>query len=88
MAAIQESGLLDGPWYLREYPHVVSSGLSPARHYLRHGAAAGLDPSPDFSTEDYLRRHPDLAADGENPLLHHLQRRTEQEPAGRTVTAR
>lgn len=88
VTAIHASGLLDGPWYLREYPHVVSSGLSPARHYVRHGAAAGLDPSPDFSTEDYLRRHPDVAARGDNPLLHHLQRRSEQDPAGRTVTAR
>jgi hypothetical protein len=73
VAALQASGLLDGPWYLRQHPHVVATGLSPAAHYLRHGAAAGLDPGPDFRTEDYLRRHPEVAASAENPLLHHLR---------------
>lgn len=88
VAALQASGILDGPWYLREYPQVVSTGLSPARHYLRHGAAAGLDPGPDFSTEDYLRHHPDVASRGENPVLHHLRGRADQDPAARSVTAR
>lgn len=75
VAALQKCELLDGPWYLRQYPHVVATGLSPAQHYLRQGAAAGLDPGPQFSTEDYLRRHPEVEASGENPLLHHLRDR-------------
>jgi hypothetical protein len=88
VATLQASALLDGPWYLREYPQVAATGLSPARHYLRHGADAKLDPGPSFSTEDYLQRHPELAASGENPLLHHLHGRSEQDPAEAIVTAR
>lgn len=42
------------------------------RHYLLHGARAGLDPSPEFSTEYYNRRYPDLLAMGAEPFGHYL----------------
>ena len=51
----------------------MATGLPPALHYLRHGAAEGLDPSPRFDTTQYLADHPDVAASGANPLLHHLR---------------
>jgi hypothetical protein len=69
---IRASNLFHGPWYLRHYPDAARSGLSPARHYLEIGAAAGHDPGPSFSTTEYLRVHPGLIEDGVNPLLHHL----------------
>jgi hypothetical protein len=62
----------NGPWYLRRHPAAAASGLPPAIHYLRHGAAAGFDPGPGFSTSRYLAEHPDVARAGVNPLLHHL----------------
>jgi hypothetical protein len=72
MTTLLGSDLFDGPWYLREYPDVARTGLSPALHYLRHGAAEGKDPGPRFSTARYLTRHPRLDPARDNPLLHHL----------------
>ncbi|MCD9154165.1 hypothetical protein [Aeromicrobium duanguangcaii] len=70
---LRASSLFDGAWYLRAYPDVVSTGLSPALHYLRHGAAEGKDPGPEFSTKRYLAKHPLVAQRRANPLLNHLR---------------
>ncbi|WP_241732806.1 hypothetical protein [Aeromicrobium phoceense] len=70
---LRASALFDGAWYLRAYPEVVTTGLSPALHYLRHGAAEGKDPGPDFSTRRYLAKHPLVARKKANPLLNHLR---------------
>lgn len=71
---LRSSDLFDPAWYLLAHPEVVDTGLDPARHYLRHGAADGWDPSPAFSTDGYLREHPDVAAAGTNPLVARLRR--------------
>jgi len=60
-------------WYVRHYPDAVSSGVHPALHYLRTGAARGYDPGPGFSTAAYLREHPWLEAT--NPLVHLARQR-------------
>lgn len=70
---LRASALFDGAWYLRSYPEVVSTGLSPALHYLRHGVAEGKDPGPEFSTRRYLGKHPLVARGKVNPLLNHLR---------------
>jgi hypothetical protein len=70
---IRESGLFDADWYLARHPEAAAAGLPPELHYLRHGAASGLPPSPEFDGADYLSRHRDVAASGANPLLHFLQ---------------
>lgn len=75
LTLINSSNLFRGPWYLRHYPEVVGSGMSPARHYLLVGAELGLDPGPKFRTQRYLDAHPDAAARGVNPLVHYLQSR-------------
>jgi hypothetical protein len=75
LAVLRESGLFDGAWYLRQYPEVARTGLSPALHYLRHGAAEGKEPNPEFSTQRYLAEHPRLSPDKDNPLLDSLSRR-------------
>jgi hypothetical protein len=67
---IRRSPLFDGAWYLMQYPDVVASGLSPALHYLRHGAALRRDPGPSFDARAYLRDHPELPRRA-NPLLHY-----------------
>lgn len=74
IAVLRSSDLFDGSWYLRQYPEVAGTGLSPALHYLRHGAAAGNDPGPKFDTESYRRLNPPVATSGANPLVHHLLR--------------
>ena len=70
---VRSSPLFDPVWYLGRHPEVLETGMSPAEHYVRLGAAEGLDPGPDFSTADYLRGHPEVAKSGENPLVHHLR---------------
>ncbi|MCL3816993.1 hypothetical protein [Aeromicrobium wangtongii] len=69
LAVLRSSQLMNAPWYLRRYPEVVSSGLSPALHYLRKGAAENKDPGPAFSTRKYRAQHLDLPA-GTNPVVH------------------
>lgn len=75
LATLRDSGLFDGGWYLRAYPEVARTGLSPALHYLRHGAAEGKEPNPDFSSHRYLLEHPRLSPTKDNPLLHYLSTR-------------
>jgi glycosyltransferase involved in cell wall biosynthesis len=70
---LEESALFDADWYQETHPEVARSGLSPAWHYLLHGAAAQFDPGPTVSTAGYLARNPDVAASGMNPLVHYLR---------------
>lgn len=83
VSRIRASESFSGPWYLIQHPEVLANGRSPALHYLRHGAAAGFDPSPQFSTRDYLRSHPEVAKSGMNPLVHHLA--TQQQDSGTSL---
>lgn len=69
LAILRSSKLMNGPWYLVRYPEIVSTGLSPALHYLRVGAAEQMDPGPAFSTRKYLAQNTDLPS-GMNPLVH------------------
>jgi hypothetical protein len=69
---LESSPLMDGAWYLREYPGVAGTGMTPALHYLRRGAREGKNPGPAFDAVSYRARHRDLPADA-NPLLHHLR---------------
>jgi glycosyltransferase involved in cell wall biosynthesis len=68
---IASSGILDRDWYLAQSPQAAADPLD---HYLRAGAAAGLDPHPLFDTSWYLDRYPDIRAAGLNPLAHYLAR--------------
>ncbi len=69
LAVLRSSDLVNAPWYLQRYPEVVSTGLSPALHYLRKGAAENKDPGPSFSTRKYVEQHPDMPP-GTNPVVH------------------
>lgn len=73
IALVEASGLFDRDWYLGQRPGIAMQGLDPVEHYLRSGAALGLDPGPGFSGGRYLEAYPDVAAAGLNPLLHYLQ---------------
>jgi glycosyltransferase involved in cell wall biosynthesis len=53
------------------------SGEAPApadcvEHYIRQGAAQGLDPNSWFSTRGYLANNEDVRASGINPFFHYL----------------
>ena len=69
---IQDSGILDEQWYLKEYPDVLALGLSPAMHYLTIGAQLGRHPGPAFDADWYQRHHKDVGRTRINPLLHYL----------------
>ena len=59
--------------YLAEHEAARASGLDPLMHYLREGAAAGLDPHPMFDTAYYLRQVPAARAARLTPLGHFLR---------------
>ncbi len=69
---IASSGYFDREWYLRTYPIVRESELSPAEHYLREGYRLGMVPGPLFDGNRYLSRYPDVRRAGVNPLSHYL----------------
>lgn len=69
---LENSIYFDEAWYLESYPDVAASGISPALHYLLHGAFENRDPGPWFSTGQYLLNNPDVAAAGANALLHFI----------------
>jgi len=70
---IQASEYFDDEWYLKRYPDVKDSGVSPAEHYLLFGGKEGRMPSPNFDGRWYLRQYSDIAAADLNPLLHFIK---------------
>lgn len=58
--------------YLRRYPDVAESGISPLLHYTYCGFTENRDPGTRFMTGEYLKAHRDVARAGLNPLLHYL----------------
>src|SRR3954471_11704282 len=73
MKLIEESGLFDREWYVQRYPDVAELKMDPIEHYLRHGAAEGRDPNPEFSTWGYAESYADVAAHGINPFIHYVK---------------
>ena len=73
-AEIAAAPEFDAAWYLERHPDVARSRLSPAAHYLLHGAREGRDPGPGFDTVSYYLAHPDVLAAGANALLHYVRR--------------
>jgi hypothetical protein len=70
---ILSSGLFDGDWYLAQNPDVRVASINPLLHYVRHGAAEGRNPNPQFNANRYLAQNPDVRAAGINPLLHYIR---------------
>ena len=70
---IQDSGFFDSDWYIKEYPDVSKSNLSPIEHYIRYGHRLNRQPSSSFDAIRYLEYYPDVAEKGINPLIHYIQ---------------
>ncbi len=68
---VRNSDLFDPHHYLARFPGDAGAQADPPGHYVRVGAARGVDPSPLFDGAAYLAQHP--AAAGENPLAHFLR---------------
>lgn len=69
---IEESGLFDSEWYLKEYPDVGLSGIKPLQHYLVFGWKLGRSPSNEFCSPKYLEYYSDVKKAGIEPLQHYL----------------
>ena len=70
---IRSSGLFDPEWYLATYPDLAGSGISPLRHFVRHGAMEGRNPSANFDCSAYRRNHPEAELQHVNPLAHAIR---------------
>jgi hypothetical protein len=70
---IRSSGLFDPEWYLATYPDLAGSGISPLRHFVRHGAMEGRNPSANFDCSAYRRSHPEAELQHVNPLAHAIR---------------
>src|SRR5690606_36666725 len=68
---IRQSDMFDAEWYLEHNPDVAGTGLDPALHYVRYGAAEGRNPSASFETTFYLEQNPDVVDAGMNPFWHY-----------------
>jgi chromosome segregation ATPase/cephalosporin hydroxylase len=73
ISVLDKSKVLNKEWYLEQYEDVARSGMSPAEHYIRYGAAEGRQPGPDFDTEWYVTNYPDVTESGVNPAVHYLK---------------
>ena len=62
----------DSEYYLRTYPDVAASRLTPLTHYIRFGAAEGRNPSAEFDPVYYLETNPDVRDAGLSPLEHYV----------------
>jgi rubrerythrin len=72
---INDSGLFDNQWYLKQYPDIADnpeSAKNPVLHYLQLGGFEGRNPSEKFDTLWYLEQNEDVALEGFNPLIHYL----------------
>lgn len=68
---IENSSLFDSEFYLKSYPDVAKSKLSPSEHYLRFGGFENRNPSKDFNSQDYLNANQDVLKSKINPLVHY-----------------
>lgn len=68
-SVISSSDFLIGIFIYAKFPNEALAGMDPVQHYACHGAFAGLNPGPRFSTDAYLSANPDVAASGMNALL-------------------
>lgn len=68
---IKKSKYFDAKWYLKQYPDVAKSGMSPARHYLEYGWRENRNPGPKFNTNFYMKTYLDVKSATMCPLVHY-----------------
>lgn len=71
IAALDDSDVFDGAWYLRTYADLRAAAVDPADHYVRAGAFEGRDPGPDFDSMAYYLANPDVAENGWPAAVHY-----------------
>lgn len=69
---IKSFSLFDEEYYLKKYPNIKESRLSPLDHYIYHGYKERKTPSKTFDGNYYLKKYPDVKNSNENPLIHYV----------------
>ncbi|MEM6536335.1 MAG: hypothetical protein AAF668_01255 [Pseudomonadota bacterium] len=69
-AALINSPLFMGSWYIKTYPETASYEEGPLAHYLDIGVRKGYNPNPFFLSDWYIAENDDVALSGQNPLGH------------------
>lgn len=75
---IAQSGQFDAPYYLKQNPDVLYSGMDPIYHYVCHGAAEGRKPAPWFDAAACERAQHDQPSASGNPFYDFLIRNVSQ----------
>jgi hypothetical protein len=70
---IEESGLFDASWYLKQTPEAAYSGFDALEHYFYLGWKQGRSPGPNFDAAWYRAFYNDVGAAGWEPLLHYIR---------------
>jgi glycosyltransferase involved in cell wall biosynthesis len=70
-SVIRKAGVFDEAHYRQQLEARGLRARDPVTHYLREGAALGLDPHPLFETRFYELHNPDVHGKM-NPLVHYL----------------
>jgi lipopolysaccharide biosynthesis protein/glycosyltransferase involved in cell wall biosynthesis len=79
---IKQGNFFDPAWYLTQYKDKYHVTGNPLAHYLAHGIAFSINPSPHFDTAYYLKTHQDVTTSGTHPFLHYVcQGHKEDRPA-------
>ncbi|KZX10261.1 glycosyltransferase family 2 protein [Methanobrevibacter filiformis] len=68
---IRKNNLFDEEFYLKKYPQIKNSKLSPLDHFIYHGYKEGKKPNQYFDSKFYLKRYPDVKKSEMNPLIHY-----------------
>ncbi len=63
----------DQDYYLKNYPEVEKTGLSPFDHYSKQGWLEGKNPNPQFDTRLYQNLYPHYKKYQLNPLQHYVR---------------
>ncbi|MCL2115029.1 MAG: hypothetical protein FWH29_02275 [Methanobrevibacter sp.] len=69
---IKSQNFFDEEYYLKKYPEVQDSKISPLNHYIYHGYKEKKQPSENFDGNYYLERYKDVKKSSTNPLIHYI----------------
>ena len=70
---VRETDIFDRDYYLKRYPDVAQTRISPLLHFFLFGSTELRYPHLLFDTAYYLARNSEVAATGVNPLVHYLK---------------
>ena len=70
--SLNNSKMFDEKYYLKNYPEVKNSGISPILQYITIGYKEGKNPSAKFDGNYYFETNNDVRMSHFNPLVHYI----------------